>query len=112
MLQALIEHYHTKYPNKDWHFFDVHQMFENILANPMIYGISNVTDTCFEEDFKANISLRPVVRLEYRFVPEPKKACEQYLFFDPVHPTNKAHRIMSEQVLENLSDVLDSQSVS
>jgi phospholipase/lecithinase/hemolysin len=49
--------------------------FQNVLAQPSTFGFTNVTDAC------------PVQALP---------ACQGYVFFDGVHPTSAAHRLIGD----------------
>ncbi|WP_367606310.1 SGNH/GDSL hydrolase family protein [Legionella sp. W05-934-2] len=112
MLDQVMETYRKKHPDVHWYFYNVHQMFNKALETPENYDITNVTDMCFEEDLAANVRLQPVIRMEKLFNIAPPSDCEHYLFFDPVHPTAKAHQIMAKEVLAELSDVFDTSSTS
>jgi len=56
----------------DFYYFDVYAIFEDALANPGDYGLTNVTDSAFNGS---------------TVVSDP----DDYLFWDGVHPTRVAH---------------------
>jgi len=57
---------------------DVYGLFQQMVANPAAYGLTNVTD-----DFPG---------------PLGDPAADGYLFWDSVHPTTAGHRILAEAV--------------
>ena len=60
--------------------FDVAGLLDALLANPAAYGFSNVSDMCLDP---AN--------------PGPLLGgCQGYLYFDIVHPTAAAHRLLGD----------------
>ncbi len=60
--------------------FDTFALLANVTANPMSYGLSNVTSPCLAS--LASISAR----------------CPGYLYFDEVHPTTFTHAILANAV--------------
>jgi phospholipase/lecithinase/hemolysin len=63
-------------------YFDTAAVLADITANPAAYGLTNVTDPCF--DSEADV---------------PGPACtdpEHYLFFDSFHPSAAAHHIVGD----------------
>jgi phospholipase/lecithinase/hemolysin len=58
--------------------FDTFTALSNVEANPAAYGLTNVTDACFDG---ASVCPNP----------------DQYLFWDTVHPTAHVHQILGEQ---------------
>lgn len=64
--------------------FDLFSIFGDILADPAMMGIGNVTDACIET------------------------ACadpDSYLFFDGIHPTAIVHELMGQLAFETLTEV-------
>jgi len=67
---------------------DVFELLNTVVANPEAFGLSNVTDSCITPD---------VI---------PGAICKnpnQYLFWDFIHPTRKAHEIIAKEA-ENILD--------
>ncbi len=65
--------------------FDVNAIFAEAIANPAKFGFTNVTEACLDE--------------------ATLQTCNNpnhYLFWDNIHPTTKAHAILSNLVLEKL----------
>jgi phospholipase/lecithinase/hemolysin len=67
--------------------FDVFAGLEELVADPDLAGLTNVTDSCITPGVIIGaICLRP----------------RKYLFWDFIHPTTKAHEYLSEQVRARL----------
>jgi phospholipase/lecithinase/hemolysin len=67
--------------------FDVFAGLEELVADPDLAGLTNVTDSCITPGVIIGaICLRP----------------RKYLFWDFIHPTTKAHEYLSEQVRASL----------
>lgn len=92
-----IEHFKQKYPDINWLLFDLNKSFDDVLENPESYGFNNITGTCVNsmvDDFTKKSVLKMVARVK------PSKgsdACDGYLFFDLVHPSALAHKILAEK---------------
>jgi phospholipase/lecithinase/hemolysin len=69
--------------------YDVHGLFEDVLANPGSYGISNVTAPAFVNDPDGSAPFGSVVS-------NPNN----YLFWDNTHPTTTIQMDMGEQVYD------------
>ncbi len=93
-----------KYPAVQWLFFDVNVMFINALTSPAEYGFTNVTDTCYEAAMgtPSSQSILKMASTVKRKVSQD--ACAGYLFFDPIHPTARAHQFMAEEGIKILQD--------
>lgn len=63
--------------------FDVAAFLDEVITNPAAYGFANVTEACV-------------------FTAGP--ACDGYLFFDGVHPTTAAHRLLGERFLATVPE--------
>lgn len=61
---------------------DVFGMFEDIVADPLSFGFTNITDPAFDES-TGNV------------VPNP----DAYLFWDDIHPTSRAHAMYGARAL-------------
>ena len=75
-------------------FVNVSTFFQGLVADALAggpqFGITNVTDTCL-----TIVNGMPVAQCA-----NP----DQYLFWDPIHPTRRAHDLLAEFVLDSLSD--------
>ncbi|UEM23003.1 SGNH/GDSL hydrolase family protein [Skermanella mucosa] len=69
---------------------DVRSLFNDVAANPAGYGLTDVTTPCFSGaiDRPGTVCANP----------------DQYLFWDSLHPTAAAHRILGNYALAALSD--------
>ena len=60
-------------------YFDTFDLLDSIVANPAAYGLTNVTQSCFDG------------------IPSICSDPSQYLFWDDIHPTTTADAILAEQ---------------
>ncbi len=75
--------------NIDIIHFDTFRFISTVVANPAVFGLNNVVDTCLS------------------FFVIEDVICEQpsrYLFWDAIHPTRAGHRILARQILNILTD--------
>ncbi|HRP25793.1 SGNH/GDSL hydrolase family protein [Thauera sp.] len=63
--------------------FDTAAFLDEVITSPAAYGFTNVTDACV-------LTAWP--------------ACDGYLFFDSVHPTTAAHRLLGERFLATVPE--------
>lgn len=90
-------------PTVEWFLFDVHQILNDMLELPQQYGLTNITDTCYEEMVSARHSNRSILSMVSTVKPRAKtNACTGYLFFDPVHPSEIAHQEMAKRTKKML----------
>lgn len=78
--------------NLDLLQFDVFSAFNQLLANPSAYGFSNATDPCYTGDditFSGGGSV----------CANP----DQYVFWDGIHPTAAAHRILGNLMFDGVA---------
>lgn len=99
MLRKSIDKLQQTYPDVQWLYFDVNLVFDDMTTYPERFGFTNVIDTCYEEvvapvgaSLKRHSLLKMVSTVKAK---SPKDACEGHLFFDPVHPTAPAHKLMA-----------------
>jgi cholinesterase len=60
----------------DVFYFDTASLLRSVVANPAVYGFTNVTDACFDG---TTVCANP----------------DQYLFFDSFHPTTATHALVA-----------------
>lgn len=97
LLSTTIEEFKRVYPDVEWLYYDLHQAFNDVLEHPQQFGFKNITDTCSQSVIE-DIGKPTVLNLVAAVQPKIKKdACDGYLFFDLVHPTNLAHEILAER---------------
>ena len=63
-------------------FFDTASLLRNVVNNPGAYGLTNVTDACFDPGNPGPVCATP----------------DQYLFFDDLHPSARGHQILAESL--------------
>lgn len=101
-LAKSVESLQNTWPQVQWVVFDTDRLFHDLLVSPEEYGFKNVTDTCYDIlvdkpsrhtvlSMASHISLRPGA-----------ERCDDYLFFDPIHSTSVAHKLLAEKVRAHL----------
>ena len=97
ILAKNVAEFKKRYPDVQWIYYDINVILNDMMNDPQRYGFTNVTDTCYEEAVR-NPSANSVLRLVASVKPKPTgNACRGYLFFDPVHPSGRAHVLMAER---------------
>jgi phospholipase/lecithinase/hemolysin len=76
---------------------NVNSLFDRIIAAPEEFGFTNVTNSCISKD----LSVVPID------VPTQQVSCnpEEFLFWDEVHPTTTAHKLIGELAFSALKPV-------
>lgn len=89
----------VQYPDVQWLFFDVNDIFHQALETPQQFGFTNMIDTCYESIMDDNMS-HGVLNMVAHVKPKIKQAnaCDGYFFFDPLHPSGAAHRIIADKI--------------
>ena len=105
MLLENVKALEKAYPDVQWLFFDIRSALDEMIVSPEQYGFSNVTGTCYEAAID-EVTVRSVLTIASHIKKKNSigNACEGFLFFDPVHPSALAHRILSERVRGLLDD--------
>lgn len=93
-LAVTVHDLQQNYKATAWLYYDVNELFNDMLTNPQHYGFSNTQDTCYTVDVD-EASSQSILKIARRLKAH-NKDCAPYLFFDPVHPTAAAHQIMAE----------------
>jgi phospholipase/lecithinase/hemolysin len=75
-------------PNINIIELNVNSLFDRIVAAPEEFGFTNVTNSCISED----LSVVPID------IPTQQVSCnpKEFLFWDGVHPTTTAHKLIGE----------------
>ena len=103
-LTTTFESLQQSYPQVNWWYIDLGQVFSEVLQNAADYGFTNTTGYCYDSLTKSitkNTVLDMVVGTKAQ---KGISNCEGYLFFDLVHPTALAHQVIADKVhglLEN-----------
>lgn len=93
------------YPHVNWVTFDMDGLFRDLLASPESFGFKNTTDTCYDilvdkSSRKSVLTMASSINLKSR-----DERCDDYLFFDPIHSTSIAHKVLAEKVRAHLDAV-------
>lgn len=104
LLTKTVEDMKVKYPDVQWLYFDVNKMLYDEINYPERYGFNDVRTPCYKPD---NNSGQPQSLMEMVENTQPQQStmdCKGYLFFDLVHPTEAAHRLMTLKLRHFLDD--------
>lgn len=106
MLEAEVKKLQADYPEVQWVFFPVNTMFNDALDYPEHYGFTNTTGTC-NETLESIPSPQSVLSMAARIKPRAvhSSTCDEYLFFDPVHPTARGHEFIGLEARKLLDSV-------
>ncbi|MDP3562745.1 MAG: SGNH/GDSL hydrolase family protein [Legionellaceae bacterium] len=104
ILEKNVAQLQAENPNIQFMLFDANQSLYNMLQDPEKYGFSNTTETCYQAlmNKPSSKAILNMVATVHPQIGMDKNGCEGYFFFDAVHPSALAHKMMSEQVLELL----------
>ena len=69
-------------------YYDVNEIFNQVINHPAKFGFANVTDTCLN-----------IERSQYIVCKNP----DEYLFWDYIHPSTATHRLLAETVFTKLN---------
>ncbi|WP_133129992.1 SGNH/GDSL hydrolase family protein [Legionella yabuuchiae] len=108
-----VEEFEKAHPDVQWVYLNVGEMFNELILTPENFGFVRETlkDTCFDKYPSAQDSQNSPPSMMGIAASLIKQAngnldpCEGYLFFDPVHPTALAHKILSERTLKKFDEV-------
>ncbi len=66
--------------------------------------LKDVVNTCYDSQkyFPSSQSVLSVAALVHKSASTQMENCDGYLFFDPVHPSGRAHRYIAERGIELL----------
>ncbi len=105
MLLKTVENFKQTYSDVDWIYFDMHKAFNEVLERAEDYGFSNITGTC--SDLIADeLSRKSVLNMVAHVKPgRVLDGCDGYLFFDLVHPTALAHKILAAKARDLLDAI-------
>jgi len=107
LLEAEVRKLEIKYPEVQWIFFSVYEMFQEAIDYPERYGFTNTTGTCYDT-LESLPSSQSILSMASRIKPGSmphRHICDEYLFFDPVHPSARAHEHIGQQVRAFLDHV-------
>ena len=106
LLLENVEALKKSYPSVQWLYYDVKSALDEMLTNPARNGFTNVTDSCYEAALDELTVVPSVIKIAATININSANAgaCDGFLFFDPVHPSALAHRIMAEKTRELLDN--------
>nr|WP_321398221.1 SGNH/GDSL hydrolase family protein [uncultured Desulfobacter sp.] len=80
---------------------DIFSLFQEMLIDPAAFGFTNVSDTVrmSTDDLGCPLGVS-IVPDEEELVDNP----DEYIFFDDIHPTTAAHKVIAERALEIIAD--------
>lgn len=91
LLTAKLSSFGQSQPSTKIISLDVNTLFADVLANPSAFGLTNVTDPCLT-NFKPGFQFDGICS-------NP----DEFLFWDNVHPTSAAYRLVSDLALATLN---------
>ncbi len=91
LLSAKLNIFSQRRPDANIITLDINTLFDNILADPGSFGLTNVTESCL-------INFQPGFQFE-GICDNP----DEYLWWDDTHPTTAAYEIISDFALATLS---------
>lgn len=116
-LEKRVADWQKLYPKADFLFINTEQSLDSALANPAKFGFTNVKDACIDvkfpmlgafanSPFARNYVLQYAQVIHYKdkqFAPGDTNytVCdtpEQYLFWDEIHPSTRAHNFLAYEV--------------
>lgn len=96
LLAETVDELKQSHPEIQWLYFDVGSKFKEFLEAPQNYGITNTKDACYSNSAET-LTKNPMLTIATKVKLKAKPAsCKGYLFFDGVHPTASAHKIIAE----------------
>lgn len=90
-LSTMLDGLHTSNPALTIYRYDVTSLFTQALANPQLFGLTNVTASA-----APGLSPGDTSYDTSKEVPNPN----QYLFWDDLHPTTTVHAILAQRALD------------
>lgn len=97
LLLNMVNEMQQKYPKVQWLHFDVGSRFQELIDRPEDYGFKNIIDTCYDAKIDKHTHASVLHIAASLKLKAEDDICEEYLFFDPVHPTAPVHKIMAEK---------------
>ncbi|WP_131781006.1 GDSL family lysophospholipase PlaA [Legionella gresilensis] len=96
LLGGSLKELKIKYPHVQFLYFDTDRAVNKLLDSPAEYGFTNTLDTCYDVLID-EVSKKSTLLMAAKAA-KIDTTCEGYLFFDPVHPTTVAHRLIADEV--------------
>lgn len=104
-LSKTVSNLRQAYPDVEWLFFDMNTAFNEVLEHAADYGFTNITGTCANSIVDSQTRTSVLNMVSSVTSKNKGDACEGYLFFDLVHPTGFAHKILADKARTMLDAV-------
>ena len=104
ILEADVQKLRETHAEVEWFFLNVNKMYLDAINHPALYNFVNVTSACNE-----SLDYMPSEQssLEMASLTKPRAlsavSCDQYLFFDQLHPSGRGHEYVAlegEKILD------------
>lgn len=107
-LKEEIKKLESVYPEVQWLYFDVDQIFDKVMKSPSVYGFTNVAEACYK-NMARNVNTQrftqqSVVGYSANLADLSSLNCAGYLFFDLLHPTVEAHTLVAKAAKDLLNE--------
>jgi phospholipase/lecithinase/hemolysin len=110
LLRQQVARLKAKYPDVEWILLEVDDMFNRAMNYPHDYGFTNTQGTCYEAmtpNKPHNALSGPQSMSLFKMVGSvsassaavSSDACAGFLFFDPIHPSGKAHELIAKETI-------------
>lgn len=97
-LNTLFNDLKQNHAGVNWLYFDMQELVTDSIEHAEDYGLSNVTQSCYQPEINESTK-KSVLKMAASIKPKlVQNNCDGYLFFDLVHPTAVAHKIISDKV--------------
>lgn len=97
LLRDAVTEFKRTNPDVEWLYYDLHEAFDDVMEHPQDYGFTNTTQTCVNS-VTDEVTKNSFIHMIASAHPKIKQnACDGYLFFDLVHPTAIAHKVLAEK---------------
>ncbi|NJO94406.1 MAG: SGNH/GDSL hydrolase family protein [Hydrococcus sp. RM1_1_31] len=102
-LAGKLEELSQRFPETNFISFDVNSLFNEVATAPERFGLTNTTEACTNTNlYVPNFSPDMLDPSKLTICDRPNK----YLFWDSVHPTKAAHRIIADAAWDVLKSEL------
>lgn len=96
-LETTFAEFKRSNPAVNWMYFNIEDVFKDAITNAPDYGFTNVNGSCYQSNMRETTK-KSVMNMVASVRPKViEDACDGYLFFDLVHPTNIAHQVIANK---------------
>ncbi len=107
MLDEGIAALQSRYPTKKITFINMQLLLQELIDNPFEHGMTDTEHACIDlplpsvkgapKEFPQNLVLQNAVQRSGQIFSQCEQP-EQYVFWDEVHPTTRAHEVLADRV--------------